>query len=71
MDVTNYVFPNDVEFCLLDCKEAFDGLTSKEKKYAHYISRASWYGGLIVLYQVRKYIYGYILVLVTIRYANN
>ena len=52
MDVNNFVIPSDVDFCLLDCKEAFNGLTDKEKKYAHYIARASWYGGLIVLYQV-------------------
>ncbi|XP_067943549.1 dipeptidyl peptidase 3-like [Watersipora subatra] len=51
MDASNHILPNETDFCLLECKEAFNCLTSKEKKYAHYLSRASWYGGLIVLFQ--------------------
>lgn len=57
VDRTQHVIPNSADFCLLDCKEAFDGLTDTEKKYAHYLARASWYGGLIVLYQVGKCTY--------------
>ncbi|KAL4238740.1 bifunctional diacylglycerol diphosphate phosphatase/phosphatidate phosphatase [Mactra antiquata] len=50
-DLSQYTFPNSTGVCLLDCKTAFKNLTDKEKKYAHYISQASWYGGLIVLVQ--------------------
>ena len=32
-------------------REAFNGLSKREQLYAHYISRASFYGGLIVLIQ--------------------
>merc|ERR1711971_325429 len=47
----SYVIPNDQKFMVMDAKDAFDGLTDKEKFYAHYLSRASFYGGLIVLLQ--------------------
>jgi len=30
------------EYCSLDCKQAWDGLSEKEKKYAHYLCAASW-----------------------------
>ena len=49
---SQFILPNDTGICVLDCKTAFGGLTSKEKLYAHYISQASWYGSLICLYQV-------------------
>ena len=51
MATSQFIIPNDVPFVNLECKTAFDGLTSKEKKYAHYIGKASWNGGLICLYQ--------------------
>ena len=51
-DLSQYTLPNDTGVCLLDCSTAFKNLTDKEKKYAHYIAQASWYGGLIVLVQV-------------------
>jgi len=47
----SYVIPNDQKFMIMDAKDAFDGLTDKEQFYAHYLSRASFYGGLIVLLQ--------------------
>ncbi|XP_033735100.1 dipeptidyl peptidase 3-like [Pecten maximus] len=50
-DISQYVMPNDTGLCLLDCSDAFGNLTDREKLYAHYISQASWYGGLIVLVQ--------------------
>uniref|UniRef100_A0A914VSE5 Dipeptidyl peptidase 3 n=1 Tax=Plectus sambesii TaxID=2011161 RepID=A0A914VSE5_9BILA len=46
-----YILPNNTPVCNLDCKDAFTGLTDKEKRYAHYLSRASWNGSLIVYLQ--------------------
>lgn len=51
MDASHFVLPNNVGFSILDCKEAFALLSQDEKLYAHFLSRASWYGGLIVLLQ--------------------
>ncbi|XP_043934153.1 dipeptidyl peptidase 3 [Protopterus annectens] len=51
MTDSQYILPNDIGISLLPCKEAFQLLTKKEQLYAHYLSRASWYGGLIVLVQ--------------------
>lgn len=52
VDVSQYVLPPETKVAFLDCDTAFKGLTDKEKLYAHYISQASWYGGLICLFQV-------------------
>ncbi|XP_065839251.1 dipeptidyl peptidase 3-like [Oscarella lobularis] len=46
-----HVISNKIPVCQLACKTAFDGLTLREKRYAHFISRASFEGGLIVLLQ--------------------
>ncbi|MEE6522938.1 hypothetical protein FKM82_021596, partial [Ascaphus truei] len=46
-----YYLPNDLPVALLDCKEAFSLLSAEEKLYTHFQSRASFYGGLIVLFQ--------------------
>ncbi|XP_078284370.1 dipeptidyl peptidase 3 [Rhinoraja longicauda] len=48
---SQYILPNDIGISLLDCKDAFQLLSKEEKLYAHYVSRASWYGGLVVLLQ--------------------
>ncbi|XP_077361575.1 dipeptidyl peptidase 3 [Festucalex cinctus] len=48
---SQYFLPNDIGVSALDCGEAFRLLSPQEKKYAHYLSRASWYGGLAVLLQ--------------------
>ncbi|KAM9451195.1 dipeptidyl peptidase 3 isoform 1-T3 [Clarias gariepinus] len=48
---SQYYLPNDIGISVLDCAEAFRLLSPKEQLYAHYISRASWYGGLVVLLQ--------------------
>lgn len=50
-DKSLYTAPNDQPVVILDCTTAFNALSLKEKLYAHYLSRASWYGGLIVLVQ--------------------
>ncbi|KAF7206239.1 dipeptidyl peptidase 3 [Nothobranchius furzeri] len=46
-----YYLPNDIGVSALNCSEAFRLLSPQEKMYAHYLSRATWYGGLIVLLQ--------------------
>ena len=56
VDRSQYVLPNDTGICVLDCKTAFEGLTDKEKLYAHYISQAAWHGSLICLLQVPQHI---------------
>ncbi|XP_035289426.1 dipeptidyl peptidase 3 isoform X3 [Anguilla anguilla] len=48
---SQYYLPNDIGISPLDCAEAFRQLTPKEQLYAHYLSRAAWYGGLVVLQQ--------------------
>lgn len=48
---SQYYLPNDIGISALDCSEAFRLLSPQEKMYAHYLSRASWYGGLVVLLQ--------------------
>ncbi|KAM6435039.1 dipeptidyl peptidase 3 isoform 1-T1 [Liasis olivaceus] len=48
---SHYVLPNDIGIATLDCAEAFELLSPEEKCYAHYLSRACWYGGLVVLLQ--------------------
>ena len=52
IDVKNFIIPNNQPVFFLDCNTAFENLNPKEKAYAHHLSRASFYGGLIVLVQV-------------------
>nr|XP_054758052.1 dipeptidyl peptidase 3-like [Lytechinus pictus] len=51
MATSQFIIPNEVPFVNLECKTAFECLSSKEKKYAHYIGKAAWSGGLICLFQ--------------------
>lgn len=48
---SQYVLPNDQPVIMLDANAAFEALSPREKLYAHYLSRASFFGGLIVLLQ--------------------
>ncbi|GBP32912.1 Dipeptidyl peptidase 3 [Eumeta japonica] len=50
-DRSNFLLPNNQRFVELDCSIAFNGLTGKEKLYAHYLSQSAWNGGLIALMQ--------------------
>ena len=46
-----YTIANDQPVVALDARTAFEKLTEREQLYAHYIARASFYGGLICLLQ--------------------
>ncbi|XP_055952448.1 dipeptidyl peptidase 3-like isoform X1 [Argiope bruennichi] len=50
-NMSNYIYPNNTPIIQLDCEAAFNELTEKEKHYAHYLSKACWFGGLIDLLQ--------------------
>jgi len=51
VDCSNYVIPNSVPICRLQCEVAFNSLSEREKKYAHYLSCACNEGALICLQQ--------------------
>lgn len=51
VELSQFVVPNNVPFNFLDCKKALNALTSKEKLYAHFLSRATWEGARICLLQ--------------------
>ncbi len=46
-----HFLPKDQKVVALSVN-SFDSLPEQAKLYAHYLSKASWYGGLIVLHQV-------------------
>ena len=50
-NISEFTIPNSVPVNQLECRSAFDGLTDEERKYAHFLSRAAYEGGLIVLLQ--------------------
>ncbi|CAB3410611.1 unnamed protein product [Caenorhabditis bovis] len=52
IDRSLYVIPNDSPVCELDATEAFKNLTNVERKYAHYLAKASFDGALTVFLQV-------------------
>ena len=51
MDLSAYVIPPDTPISKLEAREAFEGLSEKEKHYCHFLSRASWEGSVICLLQ--------------------
>lgn len=48
---SQHELPLDTPILYLKSEEAFAGLTARERRYAHHLSRASWWGGFIVLCQ--------------------
>ena len=46
-----FVFPDDQPLVCLDASTAWGHLTRDEQLYSHYLSQASWWGGLAVLLQ--------------------
>ena len=48
---SQHELPLDTPILYLKVEEAFAGLTTKERRYAHHLSQASWWGGFIVLCQ--------------------
>eukprot|EP00112_Aurelia_sp_Birch-Aquarium-sp1_P018005 Seg4231.1 transcript_id=Seg4231.1/GoldUCD/mRNA.D3Y31 product="Dipeptidyl peptidase 3" protein_id=Seg4231.1/GoldUCD/D3Y31 len=49
--MADFTIPNTTPVVELECRKAFEALEEREKKYAHYLSRAAYEGSLIVLIQ--------------------
>merc|ERR1719315_695298 len=49
--MSQFVFPDDQPLVKLDAVTAFSHLSPSEQLYSHYLSQASWWGGLVVLIQ--------------------
>jgi len=50
-NMSQFVLPDDQPVVRLDASTAFHLLATREQLYSHYLSQASWYGGLVVLLQ--------------------
>ncbi|CAL1531245.1 unnamed protein product [Lymnaea stagnalis] len=53
-DQSQYLIPNSTEVVLLDCQQAFEGLSPTERLYAHHLAQAGFKGGLICLFQTSQ-----------------
>ena len=51
VDPSYFTVPADTPVSKLDAKQAFEGLSEKERLYAHYLCRASWEAAPICLLQ--------------------
>ncbi|CAI2300569.1 unnamed protein product [Caenorhabditis sp. 36 PRJEB53466] len=51
-DRSLFVIPNDTPVCQLDASDAFRTLSPQERKYAHFLAKASFDGALAVFLQV-------------------
>lgn len=49
--MSDYIFPLNTPFLMLECEDSFGLLSNEEKLYAHYLSKASWMGSLIISLQ--------------------
>uniref|UniRef100_A0A8R1E8F6 Uncharacterized protein n=1 Tax=Caenorhabditis japonica TaxID=281687 RepID=A0A8R1E8F6_CAEJA len=52
VDRNLYIIPNDSPVCQLDATDAFKTLSETERKYAHFVAKASFDGALSVFLQV-------------------
>lgn len=50
-DAKYYSVPADTPVNRLEAKQAFEGLSERERLYAHFLGRASWEGAPICLLQ--------------------
>ena len=48
---SEYIYANDTPVLQLDAELAFNNLTEEERLYAHFLSKASWFGSVIDLFQ--------------------
>lgn len=51
---SQFILKIDTPVVELNAAAAFENLTEQEKLYAHYLSKASWYGSLTNLIQVNQ-----------------
>ena len=51
MGDSQHELPLDTPILYLKAEEAFSGLSDRERRFSHHLSRASWWGGFIVLCQ--------------------
>jgi len=51
MNMSSYIIPSATPISVLEARDAFNGLTEKEKFCCHFLSRASWEGSTICLLQ--------------------
>jgi len=49
--MSQFVLPDDQPVVRLDASTAYHLLATREQLYSHFLSQASWYGGLVVLLQ--------------------